>query len=60
MTGVHVEERFEAAIEASMLAAGWLKGSPHDYRPQLGLDVEQLFAFLTATQPQAWARILGY
>jgi len=60
MTAPHVEERFEAAIETSMLAAGWLKGSAHDYRPQLGLDVEQLFAFLTATQSTAWAKILGY
>ncbi|HZL04496.1 MAG TPA: type I restriction endonuclease, partial [Coriobacteriia bacterium] len=60
MTGVHVEERFEDAIEASMLAAGWHKGAPHDYRPDLGLDVEQLFAFIHATQPTAWARILGY
>lgn len=60
MTGVHVEERFEAAIEASMLAAGWVKGSPRDYRPDLGLDVEQLFAFIHATQAKAWGRLLGY
>ncbi len=60
MTGVHVEERFEAAIEASMLAAGWLKGSTHDYRAELGLDVEQLFAFIHATQAKPWARVLGY
>ena len=60
MTQVHVEEKFESAIEASMLAAGWHRGSSKDYRPALGLDVEQLFAFLTATQPTAWAKILGY
>ena len=60
MNAVHVEEQFESAIEASMLAAGWGRGSPQDYRPGLGLDVEQLFAFLTTTQPKAWAKILGY
>jgi type I restriction enzyme R subunit len=60
MTEVHVEERFEAAIEASMLAAGWHKGAPHDYRPDLGLDTAQLFAFLHTTQPKAWAKVLGY
>lgn len=60
MTGVHVEERFEAAIEASMLAAGWHNGSPHDYRADLGLDVEQLFAFIHATHAKAWAKVLGY
>jgi type I restriction enzyme R subunit len=60
MTGVHVEAAFESAIEASMLAAGWHRGSPKDYRPALGLDVGQLFTFLTTTQPTAWAKILGY
>lgn len=53
MTAVHVEERFEDAIEASLLAAGWHQGSPHDYRADLGLDVEQLFAFIRATQQSA-------
>jgi type I restriction enzyme R subunit len=60
MTAVHVEERFEDAIEASLLGAGWHKGSSKDYRPDLGLDVEQLFAFIHATQPKAWAKVLGY
>ncbi|NMR19734.1 hypothetical protein [Cellulomonas fimi] len=60
MTAVHVEERFEDAIEASMLDAGWIKGSTNDYRPDLGLDVAQLFASLHSTQATAWAKILGY
>ena len=59
-TAVHVEERFEDAIEASMLASGWLRGSSKDYRPDLGIDVEQLFAFLHATQQRAWTKLLGY
>ncbi len=60
MASAHVEERFEDAIEASMLAAGWHKGASHDYRPELGLDVEQLLAFIRATQAKAWAKVLGY
>ena len=60
MTAVHVEERFEDAIEASMLAAGWVRGASKDYRPAVGLDVEQLFTFLHATQAEAWGKILGY
>ena len=60
MTGVHVEERFEDAIEGSLLAAGWHKGSPHDYSPDLGLDVEQLFLFIHATQAKPWQKVLGY
>ena len=60
MNPVHVEEKFEAAIESAMLAAGWLRGSPKDYHPELGLDVVQLFAFLTATQQAAWTKVLGY
>ena len=60
MNAVHVEERFEDAIEASMLAAGWHKGAPKDYRAEVGLDVEQLFAFIHGTQPKQWQRILGY
>jgi len=60
VASVHLEERFEDAIEASMLTAGWHKGSPHDYRPDVGLDVVQLFAFIHATQAKAWAKVLGY
>lgn len=43
-----------------MLAADWIAGSRQCYRPDLGLDVEQLFAFLHATQAKAWRRVLGY
>jgi len=48
---VHQEIAFEAAIEADLLAAGWVKGTPADYDRGLGLDLEKLFAFLRATQP---------
>lgn len=60
MTAVHTEERFEDAIEASMLRSGWIQGDKRAYRHDVGLDVDQLFAFIHATQPQAWTKILGY
>lgn len=60
MSAVHVEERFEDAIEASLLAAGWYRGASKDYDVALGLDTAQLFAFISATQSKAWSKVLGY
>lgn len=60
MSAVHTEERFEDAIEASLLAAGWHRGDKTRYDQVLGLDTEQLFAFIHATQAEAWAKVLGY
>jgi type I restriction enzyme, R subunit len=57
----HKEIAFEDAIEASLLEpeGGWLAGDPHDYDPQLGLDLQQLFAFVTDTQPKEWAKLVA-
>ncbi len=60
MTAVHVEERFEDAIEASLLGAGWHRGDKLQYDRALGIDTEQLFEFIHATQAGAWAKVLGY
>ncbi len=60
MTRAHVEEKFEAAIEAELLAGGWLRGSPGDFRPELGLDTTQLFAFIRDTQGKDWAKLAGF
>lgn len=56
----HKEVAFEDAIEASLTSAagGWLSGEPHDYDASLGVDPKQLFAFVLATQPKPWAKLV--
>src|ERR1019366_2905975 len=38
-------------------AAGYFAGSPKDYDRAYALDVPQLFAFLRATQPEAFKKL---
>lgn len=57
---VHSEAAFEAAIEAHLLANGWLKGDPTAYRRDLGLDTGQLFTFIGATQAKAWNKLVTF
>ena len=56
-----VDERgFEDAIEASLLGdGGYLKSSPSNFDPVLGLDTAELFAFIGATQAKEWEQLLG-
>ena len=55
-----VDERgFEDAIEAALLAGGYLKSEPSHFDPVLGLDTAELFAFIGATQVTKWQRLLG-
>ncbi|GLY52371.1 DEAD/DEAH box helicase family protein [Lentzea sp. NBRC 102530] len=54
---VHTELKFEDAIEATMIKAGWQQGRRRDYDPELGLDTEQLAAFVNATQADVWTQL---
>ncbi len=55
-----IDERgFEEAIEAALLAGGYLKSHPSDFDPVFGLDTAELFAFIGATQVKDWERLLG-
>jgi len=57
---VKVDERgFEDAIEASLLAGGWLKSVPSHFDRVLGLDTSELFAFIGATQVKEWESLLA-
>ena len=49
----------EAFAEAKPLAggSGWFAGSAAAYDREFAVDVEQLFAFLNATQPEEWAKL---
>lgn len=52
------EKGFEDAIEEWLLAAGgYLKSSPANFDRALGLDPHELFAFIGATQPEAWSEL---
>ncbi|MGB9112037.1 MAG: DEAD/DEAH box helicase family protein [Acidimicrobiales bacterium] len=58
MPGVHTEQTFEDAIEAHLLANGWLQGSPDDFDPITGIGASDLFVFLSATQLMAWSNLV--
>jgi type I restriction enzyme R subunit len=53
------ERGFEDAIEASLLAGGYLKSEPTNFDRALGLDTAELFAFIGATQITAWNQLLS-
>lgn len=55
----HTESAFEATIEAHLTSNGWLVGDPKDFNRALGLDPVSLFAFVVASQPEAWTRLVG-
>jgi type I restriction enzyme, R subunit len=60
MSCVQQERSFEDAIESSLLGSGWLRGAASNYDRRLGLDTAELFAFIGATQPNEWAKLLAY
>jgi len=56
---VSTDERgFEEAVEAGLLASGYLRSSPAHFDAVLGLDTSELFAFVGATQPREWEFLL--
>jgi type I restriction enzyme R subunit len=54
----HLERQFEAEIEAHLLAHAWIKGDPTSYDRDLGLDMDQLIAFIKETQSEAWDKLV--
>ncbi|MGP4051589.1 type I restriction endonuclease subunit R [Streptomyces sp. 2A115] len=58
MSPVHDESAFGSAIVAALRENGWREANPEDYRPDLGLDTNELFTFLGATQPDEWNELL--
>ncbi len=53
------EKGFEDAIEASLLATGYVKSVSSNFDRMLGLDTQELFAFISATQSNAWNELLA-
>lgn len=57
-SGIHTEETFEAAIEASLLEqGGYVQGHSEDFDAQLGLFPKYITGFLKDSQPKAWDKI---
>ena len=57
----HSELNFEDGIEAHLLDHDWLKGVAANFDVELGLDPVALAAFVQATQPKEWAKLVdGY
>ncbi len=54
MSNVHHEKEFGSAMVAALLDRGWREANPEDYRPDLGLDTNELFTFIGRTQPDEW------
>lgn len=56
----HHERTFEDAIESSLLASGWHAGQLDGYDRALGLDTDQLFTFIGATQAEEWEKLRAF
>jgi len=56
----HTEEAFEALIEEHLLShGGYVRGDKAGYRQELALIPGDLFSYIEATQPKAWAKQQG-
>jgi type I restriction enzyme R subunit len=54
------ELAFGDAIESSLITdGGYLKSSPANFDPVLGLDPVELFAFIETTQPTEWSNLVA-
>lgn len=57
---ITTEQAFEEAIETSLRTqGGYLPGKASDWSRELALDRNSLFAFVQATQPDAWDKLTG-
>ncbi|MGH3584768.1 MAG: type I restriction endonuclease subunit R [Pseudonocardia sp.] len=57
---VHTELAFEDAIERAMLDSGWQQGQATSYQRELGLDTDELFTFIGATQIDKWNQLVTF
>ena len=57
MAQVHIEQRFEDAIEAHLLGHGYIKGEKVHYDRATALDTHELLTFIKDSQPKQWAKL---
>lgn len=54
----HLELAFEDLIEKHLVENGWHRGSPATFDRKLGIDFDELFSFIGATQQSAWDELI--
>ena len=57
--GVHYEKPFEDFIADHLVSHGWMAGDPTLWNRPLALDTANLFAFIRASQPKKWERLIA-
>ncbi|MFJ2743439.1 type I restriction endonuclease subunit R [Streptomyces sp. NPDC087440] len=57
MARVDTEKAFEDAVEAGLLTHGWKLALAKTYNHALGIETDELAAFLRASQKDAWLRL---
>lgn len=55
---VHQESAFEASIENHLVTHGWTQIDPKTYDVKLGVFPAEYVAFLQASQPKEWAKLV--
>ena len=53
------EKAFESYVEQMLLAKGWQQGSVSEWDKEKAFFPKQIFAFISATQPQLWEAMHG-
>ena len=54
----HKELHFEDLIEKHLVDHGWERGTAYSFDRALGFDFDELFAFIGATQHEAWDELV--
>jgi type I restriction enzyme R subunit len=55
MAGKHTEGAFEDAVEAGLLARGWVAGKASGFDAERAIAGSHFLAFVKASQPELWA-----
>lgn len=55
----HLEVAFEDLIEKHLVDNGWARGTSASFDRKLGIDFDELFTFIGATQLPAWEEVVN-
>jgi len=57
---IHTEQTFETAIIEHLCSNGWSEGTNTDFDRELAFNAKSLLAFVQATQPKEWAKLVQF